>query len=130
MEEKTGQPYRKGREYVVAYADFLSRFVAAGPDQGFPSSWTPSGKKPGNLGPWTYRISDVLMYGHKYTDNPEIKKRCLKAAADAFAFMEKNYPGNEPIYHDSKAHTILCGGHEYTYFKHYGKWPVLTGGGR
>ncbi|HUU27082.1 MAG TPA: hypothetical protein VM123_04650 [archaeon] len=125
MEEKTGQPYRKGRDYVVRYADFAATYLAAGPPQGFPSSWSPGKKKEGNLGPWTYRVTDVLMFGHKYADDPAVKKRCLTAAQEAFYFMKKSYPGPEPLYYDSKYHTILSGGgHEYTYFMRYGRWPA------
>lgn len=123
MEEKTGKPYEKGRKYLEAYADFTSRFMAAGPEHGFWSTWTPSGRQRGDLGPWTYRVVDVLMYGHKYSSDSALRSRCLKAAADAFEFMERRYPGPEPTYYDSKFHTILAGGgHEYTFFKKNGGW--------
>ncbi|OGG04734.1 MAG: hypothetical protein A3F83_10675, partial [Candidatus Glassbacteria bacterium RIFCSPLOWO2_12_FULL_58_11] len=124
MEEKTGQPYSLGRNYLQAYADFVSCFLSGGVEKGIYASWSPSGGGKGNLGPWTYRVVDVLMYGHKYSSDPELRKRCLKAADEAFEFMRVQYPGNEPLYYDSKFHTILAGGgHEYTYFKRYGRWP-------
>jgi len=127
MEEKTGEPYLKGRKYLEAYADFASRFMAGGPQHGFYSSWSPAGGGRGDLGPWTYRVVDVVMYGHKYSSDPAIKKRCLRAATDAFAFMRRRYPGRQPLYHDSKFHTILAGGgHQYTYFKRWGSWPGLA----
>ena len=125
MEEKTGKPYQKGRDYITAYADFASRFVAGGPDHGFYSYRTPAGEKRGNFGPWTYRISDVLMFGHKYSNDSDLKKRCLKATQDAFTFMARRYKNREFI--DSKSHTmILGGGHEYTYFKSHGKWNTVA----
>jgi len=127
MEEKTGRPYSLGREYVVAYADFISRFLAAGPGSGIYMRWSPAAGGQGNHGPWTYRVTDVLMFGHKYAEDPALKKRFLKAASDAFAFMQRRYPGSKPIYYDSKYHTILAGGgHQYTYFKRYGGWPPMA----
>ena len=125
MEEKTGQPYRLGRDYVVDYADFISRFLAGGPGNGIYMRWSPARGGGGNHGPWTYRVVDVLMFGHKYTGDPARQKRFLKTASDAFAFMKRRYPGSKPIYYDSKYHTILAGGgHQYTYFKRYGRWPA------
>ena len=125
MEEKTGRPYSLGRDYVVSYADFVSRFLAGGPGSGIYMRWSPSRGGDGDHGPWTYRVTDVLMYGHKYTGDPARKKRFLKTASDAFAFMKRRYPGSKPIYYDSKYHTILAGGgHQYTYFKRYGRWPT------
>jgi len=138
MEEKTGKPYEPGRKYVTAYADFMSRFLAGGPDVGFYMSWSPAKGGRGNHGPWTYRMSDIVMYGHKYTDDPELKKRCLKAAADAFTFVERGEPiappavqwplakkpGAGPVYINEKSTTmIIAGGHEYTYFLKHGRWP-------
>jgi hypothetical protein len=124
MEEKLGRPYPAGRNYVTAYADFLSRFLAGGPGAGFYMSWSPAGGGRGDHGPWTYRLSDVAMFGHKYSADPALKERCLKAAADAFAFMERKAPGDDPIYVDSKPVTMLIGGgHEYTYFLRHGRWP-------
>ncbi len=121
MEEKTGKPYTRGRDYLVKYADFASRFMAAGPANGFWSSWKPNGEKSGNLGPWTYRVVDVLMYGHKYSADPAIRSRCLKAAREAMQFMRNNYASRN--YSDSKWHTIVAGGgHEYTYYKKHGSW--------
>ncbi|MFC1544764.1 hypothetical protein ACFL4X_01220 [Gemmatimonadota bacterium] len=121
MEEKTGKPYTKGRKYLERYADFASRYMAAGPEQGFWSSWKPNGQKSGNLGPWTYRVVDVVMYGHKYSDDPAIRSRCLKAARDAMEFMHRSYASRS--YSDSKWHTIVAGGgHEYTYYKKHGGW--------
>ncbi|MFH1069522.1 MAG: hypothetical protein V1794_07850, partial [Candidatus Glassbacteria bacterium] len=61
MEEKTGRPYRLGRDYVVAYADFVSRYLAGGPQVGFYSSWSPSAGGRGEHGPWTYRLADIPM---------------------------------------------------------------------
>jgi len=127
MEEKTGRPYLKGRKYLEAYADFASTFLAGGPQHGFYSSWSPAGRGRGDLGPWTYRVVDVVMYGHKYSSNPAIRKRCLRAASNAFAFMHRRYSGSQPLYYDSKYHTILAGGgHQYTYFKRWGRWPGLA----
>ncbi|HUU30288.1 MAG TPA: hypothetical protein VM123_20985 [archaeon] len=124
MEEKTGGRYEPGRKYVLGYADFVSRFLAAGPETGFYNSWSPSkgGQGPG-YGPWTYRLSDIVMFGHKYTDDPELKKRCLRAARDAFAYMDKRYPGQGPVYENSKSNTMLTGGgHEYTSYIQRGGW--------
>lgn len=127
MEEKTGKPYLKGRKYLEAYADFAGTFLAGGPEHGFYSSWSTAAGGRGDLGPWTYRVVDVVMYGHKYSSNPAIRRRCLRAASDAFAFMRRRYTGSQPLYHDSKHHTILAGGgHEYTYFKRWGRWPRLA----
>jgi len=123
MEEYTGKPYAKGRDYVVGYADFMSRFLAGGPENGFYADWTPARGGRGDLGPWNYRMSDAVMFGHKYSSDPEIRRRCLKAAEDAFIFMDSQHPGNSPFYNDSKSHTILCGGgREYTFFRKYGRW--------
>ncbi|HLA40718.1 MAG TPA: hypothetical protein VJ417_12015, partial [Candidatus Glassbacteria bacterium] len=98
-------------------------FLAAGPEHGFWGTWTPGGARRGDLGPWTYRVVDVVMYGHKYSTDGALRSRCLKAAEDAFEFMERRYPGPEPLYYDSKFHTILAGGgHEYTFFKKNGGW--------
>jgi hypothetical protein len=121
MEEKNGKPYLKGRKYLEKYADFAARFMAAGPKNGFWSSWKPNGEKSGNLGPWTYRAVDALMYGHKYSADPAVRSRCLKAARDAMTFMRNEYASRN--YSDSKWHTIVAGGgHEYTYYKKYGSW--------
>ncbi|MBW7996440.1 MAG: hypothetical protein FVQ81_07730 [Candidatus Glassbacteria bacterium] len=123
MEQKTGKPYAKGRKYLERYADFVSRHMAAGPEHGFWSSWKPNGEKSGELGPWTYRVVDVVMYGHKYSDDPAIRSRCLKAARDAMEFMHRRYKSDGPRYNDSKWHTIVAGGgHEYTYYKKHGGW--------
>lgn len=124
MEEKTGKPYPPGRKYVAEYADFVSRFLSGGPSNGFYASWTPAKGGQGNLGPWTFRVSDVVMYGHKFGSSPELKKRCLAAAEGAFEFMERHYRGTGPIYHDSKSHTMLSGGGQtYTYYRKHGRWP-------
>ncbi len=138
MEEKTRKPYETGRNYVTAYADFMSRFLAGGPDVGFYMAWSPAKGGRGNHGPWTYRMSDIVMYGHKYAGDPELKKRCLKAASDAFAFVERGEPiappavqwplakkpGAGPVYVNEKSTTmIIAGGHEYTYFLKHGRWP-------
>ena len=124
IEEKTGRPYRKGREYVAAYADFIARDLAFGPEHGICAGWQADGTKSGDLGPWTYRLTDVLMYGHKFSEDPALRGRCLKAAEDCWEFMHRQYPGKNPIYHDSKSHTILSGGgHQYVYFKANGGWP-------
>ena len=121
MEEQSGKAYTKGRDYLVKYADFASRYMAAGPKIGFWSSWKPNGQKSGNLGPWTYRVIDVVMYGHKYAADSSVRTRCLKAARDAMTFMRNTYAGRH--YSDSKWHTIVAGGgHEYTYYKKYGGW--------
>jgi hypothetical protein len=123
MEEKTGRHYEPGRQYVTQYADFVSRYLAGGPAAGFYSSWTPARGGRGDHGPWTYRIADIPMYGHKYSTDPEVKKRCLKASADAFAFMERRAPGTDPMYNDSKSMTMLIsGGHEYTFLVKNGRW--------
>jgi hypothetical protein len=138
MEEKTGGPYELGRKYVTAYADFASRFLAGGPDVGFFMTWSLAGGGRGNHGPWTYRVSDVVMFGHKYSDDPALKKRCLQAAADAFTFVERGAlvpppavqwpsakrPSRGPVYVNGKMTTmIIGGGHEYTFFKQHGQWP-------
>lgn len=124
MEEKTGKPYEPGRKYVTAYADFVSRFLAGGPSAGFYSAWSQAAGGEGNHGPWTYRIADVVMFGHKYSDDPAVRKRCLKAAADAFAFMAKRAARSRSIYNNGKETTmIIGGGHEYTYYRQQGRWP-------
>ncbi|MCE5270862.1 hypothetical protein LLH00_06210 [bacterium] len=123
MEEATGKPYKLGRDYVVQYADFTAICLAGGPEHGFYADWSPSAGGHGDLGPWTYRLSDVVMFGHKYSDDPQVKQRCLKAAEEAFEFMSRRNPGPGPSYNDSKSHTILSGGgREYTYFKKNGRW--------
>jgi len=124
VEEKTGRRYEPGRNYVIGYADFVSRFLAGGPDVGFHQGWSPAKGGDGRgYGPWTYRISDLVMFGHKFTDNQELKKLCLKAAADAFAYMNKTYPGKGPIYTSAKPNTMLTGGgHEYTAYIQRGGW--------
>lgn len=123
MEEKLGAPYRKGRDYVTAYADFTSTYLAGGPERGFFSSWTPSGGGRGNLGPWTYRMTDLVMFGHKYSDDPALKRRCLKAAADGFEFMRRGTVSGAPLYSSGKNATmIIGGGHPYTYFRKHGRW--------
>ncbi|OGG05346.1 MAG: hypothetical protein A3F83_14970 [Candidatus Glassbacteria bacterium RIFCSPLOWO2_12_FULL_58_11] len=124
-EEKDGKPYRPGRDYVIKYADFMAAFLAAGPEIGFFSEWSPArgGGKRG-YGPWTYRLSDIVMYGYRYSADPALKRRCLKAAVDAFACMRRQYPGPGPIYTDSKANTMLTGGgHEYTSYLQNGSLP-------
>jgi hypothetical protein len=64
-----------------------------------------------------------------------VKKQCLKAAADSFAFMERSAPvpppavqwgtGKPPagpVYINEKATTmIIGGGHEYTYYLKHGR---------
>jgi hypothetical protein len=123
MEEKTGRPYELGRTYVVAYADFMSRFLAGGPEKGFYSSWSPAGGGRGDHGPWTYRLADIVMFGHKYSADAALRQRCLQTAKDAFAFMEKKAPGSDPVYSDSKPATMVTGGgHAYTYFLRHGRW--------
>jgi len=63
------------------------------------------------------------MYSHKYTSDPELKKRYLKAAANALAFMELKAAGKESVYNDSKSTTMpISGGHEYTFFINNGRW--------
>ncbi|HUU27675.1 MAG TPA: hypothetical protein VM123_07675 [archaeon] len=125
MEEKTGKPYQMGRTYITAYADFVSRFLAGGPEVGFYSSWSPAGGGRGaGYGPWTFRIADLVMFGHKYTADLALKKRCLKAAADAFQYMGRRFPGSDPVYTTGKNSTMhIGGGHEYTFFKRCGQWP-------
>lgn len=125
MEEKTGAAYEKGRRYVTGYADFVSRYLASGPETGFHTVWSPA-KGGGGRGyePWTYRITDVVMYGHKFTSDPELKKRCLNAARDAFISMDRQY-GRQPgwLYQNSKANTMIVGGgHEYTHYVQNGGW--------
>ena len=123
MEEKTGKPYELGRNYVTAYADFVSRFLAGGPRAGFYSAWSQAAGGEGNHGPWTYRIADVVMFGHKYSADPALSKRCLKAAADAFSFMATRAERGRSIYTNGKETTmIIGGGHEYTYYRQKGKW--------
>lgn len=124
MEEKTGKPYEPGRRYVTAYADFMSRFLAGGPDTGFYMTWSPAKGGRGNHGPWTYRMADVVMFGHKYASDPQLKKRCLKTAADAFAFVEREGPSASAAYVNEKSTTmIISGGHQYIYFRKHGRWP-------
>ena len=124
MEEKTGRPYEMGRQYVTAYADFTSRFLAGGPEMGFYMSWSPAGGGRGDHGPWTYRLTDIVMFGHKYSRDAAVRERCLKAAADGFAFEERKAPGIDPVYVDSKPSTmVMGGGHEYTYYLLHGRWP-------
>jgi len=125
MEEKTGSPYELGRNYVTGYADFISRFLAGGPAVGFYRTWSPArGGSGGGYGPWTYRISDAVMFGHKLSHDPALKKRCLKAAEDAFTYMRTSYAaGREPLFVNGKASTMLTGGgHQYTAFRQKGKW--------
>jgi hypothetical protein len=123
MEEKTGEPYKPGRDYVTAYADFVSRFLAGGPEHGFYSSWSPSRGGRGSLGPWTYRVSDVVMFGHKYTSDSALKKRCERAARDAFEHMRRNMRGNGYQYFNGKNSTMIVGGgHEYSAWKQNGGW--------
>ncbi len=120
MEEKTGKPYTKGRQFIVKYADFAARFLAGGPKVGFWGTWKPNGETAGNTGPWTYRVVDMMMYGHKYADDPAVRSRCLKAARNAVTYMRNKYASRN--YSDSKWHTIVAGGGgEYTYFKKYGR---------
>ncbi|MFC1537449.1 hypothetical protein ACFL4P_01330 [Gemmatimonadota bacterium] len=123
MEEKSGGRYQMGRDYVTAYADFVSRYLAGGPEAGFYSSWSPSGGGHGSHGPWTYRIADVVMFGHKYTDDSSLKKRCEKAARDAFEYMRRNMNGKGPQYINGKTSTmIIGGGHEYAAWRQNGGW--------
>jgi hypothetical protein len=120
MEEKTGKPYTKGRQYVVKYADFAARHLAGGPKVGFWGSWKPNGETAGNTGPWSYRAVDMMMYGHKYSADPAVRSRCLKAARDGVTYMRNKYASRN--YSDSKWHTIVAGGGgEYTYFRKYGR---------
>lgn len=127
MEEKLGGRYEPGRKYVAAYADFAARHLAGGPERGFYMEWSPAKGGRGDHGPWTYRLADVVMAGHKYSDDPAVKQRCLKAAADAFAFMERRAQGGAPVYVDSKNTTmILGGGHSYTHVERPGaRVPVI-----
>ncbi|MFC1614389.1 hypothetical protein ACFL5K_03755 [Gemmatimonadota bacterium] len=125
IEEKTGSTYQPGRDYVTGYADFTARFLAGGPEVGFFSTWSPStGGRGRGYGSWTYRISDIVMFGHKFTDDPALKKLCLKAAGDAFTFMRKTYAGGKKnLYVNGKTSTMLTGGgHQYTAYKQKGKW--------
>ncbi|MCE5269949.1 hypothetical protein LLH00_01540, partial [bacterium] len=127
MEQKTGAPYEKGRRYVTGYADFVSRYLAAGPKVGFHDWWSPSkGGSGRGYGPWTYRITDVVMYGHKFSQDDGLRQRCLQAARDAFASVDSQYRGQSGwIYLDSKANTmIVSGGHEYTFFLQNGGWKT------
>jgi len=124
MEEKTGRPYELGRSYVTSYADFVSRFLAGGPDTGFYFSWSQAVGGEGNHGPWTYRLADIVMFGHKYSPDPALRKRCLKAAAEAFAFMARRAKRSRSIYNNGKETTmIIGGGHEYAYYRQKGGWP-------
>ena len=124
MEEKTGGPYQLGRNYVTSYADFTSRYLAGGPEAGFYSSWSPARGGRGDLGPWTYRLADIPLFGHKYSTDPGLRQRCLKAAADAFAFMAERARRGGNLYRNGKETTmIIGGGHEYAWFKKNGKWP-------
>jgi hypothetical protein len=98
--------------------------------------WSPAGGGRGNHGPWSYRLADVVMFGHRYTSDPDVQKRCLQAAADAFAFVERSAPvpppaiqwgagkrPSGPVYINEKSTTMLIGGgHEYTYFVRLGRW--------
>lgn len=124
MEEKTGGIYRAGRDYVIAYADFVSRFLAGGPQVGFHSEWSVA--KGGNnrgYGPWTYRIADVVMHGHRFSEDPDLRRRCLAAARDAFAHMERLHPGDGWIYLDAKPNTMIVGaGQPYAHFIQNGGW--------
>lgn len=123
MEEKTGKPYSVGRDYVIRYADFVSRFLAGGPEVGFFMTWSKSGGGRGSLTSWTYRIADVVMFGHKYSDDPELKQRCLQAAADAFAYMEGRLPKEGSAFVNGKTTTqAIGGGHEFVFFKQNGGW--------
>ena len=125
MEEKTGSAYRLGRDYVSAYGDFTSTYLAGGPEKGFYSSWTQAQGGRGEHGPWTYRLADLAMFGHKFSSDPAVKKRCLKAAADAFEFMRRGLVSGTPVYSSGKNATmVIGGGHEYSYFRKYGRWEV------
>ena len=126
VELADGRRYELGRQYVIRYADFVATDLAAGPDVGFYSRWTPaSGGSGRGYGAWTYRISDVAMWGHKFSDDSQVKKRCLTAARDAFAYMKNQYPAAsaEPVYLNSKSNTIVTGGgHQYTAYIQNGGW--------
>ena len=123
MEEKLGTRYDLGRDYVTRYADFASRFLAGGPEVGFYMTWSTSGGGKGSLTSWTYRVADVLMFGHKYADDPALKERCLRAASDAFAYMESRLPKEGPVFVNGKTTTqIIGGGHEYIFFKQNRGW--------
>ena len=74
MEEKLGGRYEPGRKYVAAYADFAARYLAGGPERGFYMEWSPAKGGRGDHGPWTYRLADVVMAGHKYSDDPAVKQ--------------------------------------------------------
>jgi hypothetical protein len=64
------------------------------------------------------------MFGHTYTSDPKLKERCLKTAADAFAFVEREGPSASPAYVNEKSTTmIISGGHQYTYYLKHGRWP-------
>ncbi|MEA2062574.1 MAG: hypothetical protein U9P14_02645 [Gemmatimonadota bacterium] len=123
MEDKLGTRYDMGRNYVTAYADFVSRVLAGGPDVGFHSSWSHAGGGLGSLGPWTYRVADIVMFGHKFTNDSTLRKRCAKAARDAFEFMRRNMNGSEYQFINGKTSTmIVSGGHEYAAWRVNGGW--------
>ena len=126
MEERTGIRYELGRDYVTRYADFASQFLNGGPKIGFYMTWSKSGGGKGSLTSWTYRVADVVMFGHKYSDDPELKERCLRAAVDAFAYMESRLPTEGSVFVNGKTTTqIIGGGHEYAFFKQNGdRWSA------
>ncbi len=124
VEQATGKPYKPGRDYVIRYADFFATQLAAGPKVGFSNSWSPSkGAGSRGYGPWTYRIADIVMWGHKFTTDKALQRRCERAARDAFEYMRRQYPGSGPIYLDAKPNTMVTGGgHQYTAWKQKGGW--------
>ena len=124
VELKTVERYDYGRNYVISYADFAATYLAAGPENGFHTSWSESkGGRGHGFGPWTYRLTDGVMYGAKFTDDSNLRARCLKAAGDAFEYMKRRADGKKNLYGTSKDNTMITGGgHEYTHFKVYGNW--------
>lgn len=124
MEDKTGRPYQTGRDFVTGYADFYSSKLAGGPEHGFHRSWGPTDGGRGEIGPWTYRSVDVVMNGHFFSDDSGLKNRCLRAARDAFKYLERIAPsGDKPIFTTGKNSTMLIGGgHEYTFYRRNGGW--------
>ncbi len=123
MEEKTGAPYALGRRYVTRYADWASRCLAGGPEAGFFSSWSQQRGGRGSEGPWTWRHTDLVMYGHKFSDDPAVRARCLKAAEGGFEYMRRAAAEGRPVYRTGKDCTMtIGGGHELVSFKRYGGW--------
>ena len=63
------------------------------------------------------------MWGHKFTTDKALQRRCERAARDAFEYMRRQYPGSGPIYLDAKPNTMVTGGgHQYTAWKQKGGW--------